>query len=62
MSNSKNEGSVESSDGRKNRRITDRRNKEDECDICGKRFTRPNDLVPGCRVCKVRGEDNSNDH
>ena len=45
MSNSKNEGSVESSCGRKKRRITGRKNKEDECDVCGKRFTRPNDLV-----------------
>ena len=39
MSNSKNERSVKSSGGRKIRRITDRRNKEYEYDVCGKRFT-----------------------
>ena len=45
MSDSKNERSVTSSGGRKNRRITDRRNKEYECDVCGKRFTRSDCLV-----------------
>ena len=45
MSNSKNERSVTSSGGRKKRRITDRRNKEYECDVCEKRFTRPDNLV-----------------
>ena len=45
MSNSKNERSVTSSGGKKPRRITDRRNKEYECDVGGKRFTRSNNLV-----------------
>ena len=41
MSKSENERSVTSSGGRKKRRITDRANKEYECDVCEKRFTRP---------------------
>ena len=45
MSDSKNDRSVTSSDGRKKRGITDRRNKEYECDVCEKRFTRPGYLV-----------------
>ena len=45
MSNSKNERSVTSSGGRKNRRITDRRNIEYECDVCGKSFISARNLV-----------------
>ena len=45
MSNSKNERSVKSSGGRKKRRLADKRNKEDKCDVCGERFTRQNNLV-----------------
>ena len=45
MSDRENERSVTSSGGRKNRRITDRRNKEYECDVCGKRYRRPAHLV-----------------
>ena len=65
MSASKKKRSVTSSGGRKNRRITDRRNKEYECDVCGKRFTTPDHLVVhqrthtgekpyGCDVCGKR--------
>ena len=43
MSNRKNKRSVTSSGGRKKRRITDRRNKEYECD-------------PDCKVLFLRGE------
>ena len=45
MSDNKNKRSVTSSSSRKKRRITDRRNKEYECDVCEKRFTRPDHLV-----------------
>ena len=45
MSDRKNERSVTSSGGRKKRRMTDRRNKEYECDVCGKIFTRSDHLV-----------------
>ena len=45
MSNSKNERSVKSSGGKKPRRITDRRNKEYECDVCERRFTTRGYLV-----------------
>ena len=50
MSDSKNERSVKSSGDRKKRRITGRRNKEYECDVCGKRFTRPDNLVVNQRT------------
>ena len=71
MSKSKNERSVNSSGGRKKRRITDRRNKEYECDVCGKRYTRPGYLVRHqrthtgekpyeCDVCQKRFSDKSN--
>ena len=39
MSDRKNKRSVTSLGGGKNRRITDRANKEYECDVCKKRFS-----------------------
>ena len=44
MTDSKKKRSV-TSDGRKKRRMTDGTNKEYECDVCEKRFTRPDHLV-----------------
>ena len=45
MSNSKNERSVTSSGGRKNRRITDRRKKKYECDLCERKCNSRSHLV-----------------
>ena len=65
MSDRKNQRSITSLGDRKNRRIADRRNKEYECDVCEKRFTRSGHLVEHqrthtgekpfeCDVCKKR--------
>ena len=45
MSDRKNKKSVTSSGSRKNRTITDKRNKKHGCDVCGKRFSRTDHLV-----------------
>ena len=45
MSDCKNERSVTSSGARKNRTMTDKRNKNYECDVCEKRFSNSSHLV-----------------
>ena len=50
MSDRKNEISITSPNGRKNRGIKDRKNKKYECDVCVKRFTNTNHLVEHQRI------------